>query len=267
MERVKNMTGSLQICISCFQPHESQVLAACRANKDAARQLLVELESRRLPATWIVSARETSSFTELLSGATQRNQIALGIAADDLGSAHSELHEPKERAHAHLIELMECATRQGIPISAVAPLDENASHFLDRHVDLLAATGVYLLRRPGRTEQRRMIAPRPRFGVWSMMPTASFPMSKGLVARWDPSFEAKKSLYRAASYGTAEHLTVDLSRIAASPSLLSRFGKLAAHATRLQAAGKIRCETLSDTVARLYPTSRATKARSILKAA
>ncbi len=253
--------GVLAVSVDLDLGEDLQTLEQARALAATTDRLISTLDDLGIAATWSVADPARSRWTERLTSADAKHEVAI---VGETSWADSQAG--RRRFVRELQQQVLSSRATGLAATTLVFRGELPQEYLD----LVVKQGVTAV--CGRTSGASRIAsqgrPRPlRFGVWKM--------PSGLVlpgeSRWLPGggrgLRAGRG-FRRAEGGEFFHLVIDAPALAErGHSAMRLVERLLRRSEHLRAQGDLRLETLGESAARLSAAPRAIPARSILRPA
>ena len=237
--------GHVQFAIEVKLPARQTSLAAHREMLATCQQLDVMFGGHQIRPTWAVHESLLDAVQHAVPAETD---WAMLVETSD------QLEESIQR-----IKRVPGTLRHAAVVSRVTPTLIQVAE--------LAALGIRAMMLPSDGDARSQRV-QTRHGLSMVRTTGLFPGTGRFLGRWDAAFQAKGLVHRAMMRDSTEAISLQLDRIHQPTKALRSLQKTLAITHRLQAAGRLACETLLQTHGRLCPAQRGTSSQqSVLRAA
>ncbi len=254
--------GNFQFCIDLGLDADQTAISDHQRLSNLTSELFSLFATHQVAATWAPSFTLAGRVAESIKGSNIGHELALLGHAGWMGDSIRREHVAQS-----LGEHLRSAKQFDLPLTSVVLRDSEG----EVHHDLFAKNGIRVVRQP----LDRNVTPKAtrdpvvtRKGAWYVEASAKLPATGMFLGRFDVGFRGKQSLRRSLKRRAAEHLAISATELLANPKFMKPLTQVVRHAARLQEAGRIRCETLAESVARMQPNGAVqTPQRSILRAA
>lgn len=252
--------GVIQICVHCALDSDQSSLSAHRHLIDLAAELAATMQRFELPATWALSDRNLEALDGVVKS-TENFEVAL--LAD---ASWCQPQISRREVVSELVRRLDLFRNRHFDVSTLVL--HNAD--LGQHVEALKRESIQVVRRQADAlaGQIRSSITSPRYGVLMITPSAVLPGRPGFVARWDHAYIAKRSLWKAISQRSTQHVVIDLGKLmrltVSSRRRVARWLRMVA---RLRDAGRLQIELVHQAPARRCPSQQGQSSRSILRPA
>ena len=254
--------GNFQFCIDLGLNADQTAISDHQRLSDLTTELFSLFAEHQVPATWAPSFTMADRVAELIKGSNVAHELALLGQAEWIGDSARREHVVQS-----LGEHLRSAEKFELPITSIVLRDSGG----DVHHDLFAKNGIRVIRQPLDRKLQPKATRDPvvtRKGAWYVEASAKLPSTGMILGRFDVGYRGKQVLRRSLKRRAAEHLAISATELLANPKFMKPLAQIVRHAARLQSAGRIRCETLAGSVARMQPNETVlTPQRSILRAA
>ncbi len=255
--------GYFQFCLDLGLESDQTGLAEHRQLVDLTGQVVQLFERYQVVATWAMHQPVISRLADAVRSSGLQHELALRTDGCWAGPSVG-----RKAILAHLRQHVDETREHDVAVTSIV-----LRHDMSQHEDLLFKSGLRVVCSGLASASSRKStgdSAFPRNGMWHTRSTAAFPAAGRLLGRFDQGYQAKRILRRSLQGKQIEQLSVSMSAIIRSSQpavLLKSLGKVVRHAAKLQAAGNVRCETLSMARARWQPPAQRRSQQSVLRPA
>ena len=241
----KSRTGHIQFAVEVRLPEELTSLAVHRELLATCQQLDVMFGGHGIRATWAVDPSLHDAVKDIVQD----------------GGDFAALLQGEACLRNYIRDAKRVATRAN-QLAVVSRIQPDLLQVAE-----LSALGVRAMNLPCGSDSRSQRV-QTRHGLSMVRTTGTFPGPGRFLGRWDMAFQTKGLVHRSLLRQSTEAINIQLDALPQPTKSLRSLQKSLAIVQRLRAAGRLSCETLLETHARLCPTQTGNSAQqSVLRAA
>ena len=241
----KSRTGHLQFAVEVMLPSEQTSLAVHREVLATCQQLDVMFGGHGIRPTWAVAPALHDAVRDIVQD----------------GGDFALLLQTEACLHEYLRAAKQMPAR-AVHTAIVSRVQPDLLQVAE-----LSALGIRAMNLPMGSDNRSQRV-HTRHGLSMVRTTGTFPGPGRFLGRWDLAFQTKGLVHRALLRQSTEAINLQLDALPQPTRSLRSLQKSLSIVQRLRSSGRLNCETLLETHARLCPSQKgSTTQQSVLRAA